>query len=84
VGTLKPYGMDFSETGEFPAVVEVVLGNGYRLENRGWDDDPDWVLVCECGWEAWNGDSEGVVRHMHSAHAREHGYVTQREVADRG
>jgi hypothetical protein len=52
---LEPHGMDFSDTGEFPAVVEVVLGNGYRFKSGTTDEEAaaiikrvsDWVLEDE-------------------------------------
>jgi hypothetical protein len=42
--SLQPHGMDFSETGEFPAVVEVVLGNGYRYKSAATDEEARKVI----------------------------------------
>lgn len=36
--------------------------------NAGWDDDPNWKVICSCGWEAWNYPSEARVLLSHERH----------------
>lgn len=47
---LKPHGMDFSESGEFPAVVEVVLGNGYRYQSGATDEQGQSIIKQLSDW----------------------------------
>ena len=60
---LRPHGMDLSEAREFPAVVEVVLGNGYRYKTGATDDEARRVILQL---------SEATLRDEQARHEREH------------
>lgn len=36
--------------------------------NVGWDDDPAWKVICECGWETWSHATEASARFAHQMH----------------
>ena len=38
--------------------------------NAGWDDDPNWKAVCDCGWEVWNCSTQELAEDCHNLHAR--------------
>lgn len=38
------------------------------VANVGWDDDPAWKAICECGWETWNNATEADARFAHRMH----------------
>ena len=39
-----------------------------NLSNNGWDDDPDWTLICACGWETWGAREEWIAIDRHDDH----------------
>lgn len=41
------------------------------VSNGGWDDDPAWSVVCECGWETWDHKTEASARERHAEHRAE-------------
>lgn len=43
------------------------------VHNNGWDDEPDWKVMCECGWECWGKLTEAEARQAHFFHAAIHG-----------
>jgi len=40
------------------------------VHNTGWDDDPAWKVICECGWAVWNQPTESAARRTHGLHAQ--------------
>jgi Flp pilus assembly protein TadB len=41
------------------------------LFNAGWDDDPEWQIICSCEWEAWNQPTKLAAREAHAEHRAE-------------
>lgn len=36
--------------------------------NVGFEDDPDWKFVCDCGYESWGHGSEVLAEQIHRNH----------------
>lgn len=56
---------------EQPSETALPLSDEHEAEifNAGWDDDPDWKAVCECGWECWNRPTRKDAEHDHAVHS---------------
>ena len=50
------------------SLFDAALHKVESCSNNGWDDEPEWVLICACGWETWGATEEWIVRDRHDEH----------------